>query len=238
MQMELTSVVAAERRRILSENSRRLREIAADRHAPWQPAEMLMIEERKRTAARMLREAGVFPNVNAQCLEVGCGNRGWLADLITWGVAETNLHGIDIDPTRVAQVKQLLPAAHSQIADVAALPWDEARFDLVVASTVFTSVLDQRVRHIMAAEITRVLKPGGALLWYDFAQNNPHNPHVRKVSRRELKKLFPQLEPHIRSVTLAPPLARIVATTSWTIAVLLSAIPVLRTHLLGVLIKR
>jgi len=82
-----------------------------------------------------------------------------------------------------------------------------------------------------------VLAPGGALLWYDFAFNNPKNPHVRGISRSEVRKLFPQLVGKIKSVTLAPPLARLIVPRSWTLATFLEAVPFLRTHLLAVLIK-
>ena len=108
---------------------------------------------------------------------------------------------------------------------------------MVVASTVFSSILDGRVRSILADEITRVLAPGGAVLFYDFAWNNPRNPNVRKVSQRELPRLFPHLSGFVRRVTLAPPIARTVATRSWLLAQILEAVPLLRTHLLGVLVK-
>jgi hypothetical protein len=108
---------------------------------------------------------------------------------------------------------------------------------LAIASTVFTAILDLGMRRMVAQEILRVLKPGGALLWYDLAWNNPRNPNVRGVSRKELAALFPQLRGEVRSVTLAPPLARAVAPRSWTLATLLAAVPGLRSHRLAVLIK-
>jgi hypothetical protein len=103
---------------------------------------------------------------------------------------------------------------------------------------VLSSILDQKVRRLVASEAVRVIAPGGVLLWYDFAYNNLRNPNVRKVDRSELKRLFPQLAGEIRSVTLAPPLARLVAPRSWLLAALLENVPVLRTHLLAVLKKR
>jgi hypothetical protein len=91
---------------------------------------------------------------------------------------------------------------------------------------------------MIAKEITRVLGPGGALLWYDFAVNNPSNSQVRKVNGRELRELFPQLSGEIKSITLAPPIARFIAPKSWVLATILEAIPFLRTHLIGVLVKK
>lgn len=226
-----------ERRRMLEENRRREAEIPAERYAPWDPAEMLMRAERKRLAARMLRRAGAFPGPGTACLEVGCGRLGWLGDLVTWGVGERRLHGIELDAARVEQARASLPAADLRVGDAAALPWPDAAFGLVVASTVFTSVLDAAVRRRMAAEISRVLAPRGALLWYDFRVDNPRNPGVRGIGRRRIRELFPELAGEVRSLTLAPPLARRIAPRSHRLAELLGALPFLRTHLLAVLVK-
>jgi len=232
-----SDVVTVELRRIQAEYQRRAREIEPDRYAAWQPAEMLIRAGRKRSAAMMLNQSGIFPKADDHCLEIGFGYLGWLGDLITWGVPETNLHGIELDPIRVADTQKILPLADLRVGDATALPWQDNTFRLVVASTLFTSILHSTMRRMIAGEIIRVLAPGGALLWYDFAVNNPKNKQVRKVGRKELKQLFPQLKGEVELVTLAPPLARLVAPRSWTLATLLEAVPLLRTHLLAVLVK-
>jgi len=79
-----------------------------------------------------------------------------------------------------------------------------------------------------------VLGPGGVVLWYDFTLN-PRNRDTRGINRDELRVLFPGLRPRIRRVTLAPPLARLIAPRSWLAAELLERVPVLRTHLLATL---
>ena len=228
--------VLAERQRIRVEYRRRA-EQDSGLYAPWQPAEIFFKNGRKAIAATMLNEAGVFPRTGDTCLEVGCGSGGWLADLISWGVRDVDLHGIDIDALRIRRAKEILPAADLRVGDAAELPWHDDTFHGVIASTLFTSVLDRDVRALIAAEIVRVLAPGGALLWYDFAYDNPQNPHVRGIGKSEIAELFPQLVGNIRSVTLAPPLARLIVPRSWALATLLEAIPFLRTHLLAVLVK-
>jgi ubiquinone/menaquinone biosynthesis C-methylase UbiE len=230
-------LVTAERNRINEEYRRRAIEVSVNLYAQWQPSEILSRTTRTRSAARMLRRAGAFPEAGNQCLEIGFGSLGWLGDLIGWGLRETDLHGIELDPMRAAKAHDALPAADLRVGDATELPWDDNSFQMVVASTVFTSILDPRVRKLVAKEITRVLAGGGALLWYDFAVNNPRNTHVRKVDRKELKELFPQLTGVVKSITLAPPLARFIAPKSWVLATIFEAIPFLRTHLIGVLIK-
>ncbi len=227
---------ARERERILNVYARRDAE-TGDRYAPWRAEEFFMRTGRRRVAARLLADAGAFPAAGDACLEVGFGSLGWLGELISWGVRETDLHGIDLDPRRVRRGREILPGADLQLGDAGRMPWPDGAFRLVIASTVFTSILDSSVRRTVAWEIVRVLAPGGALLWYDFAVDNPRNRNVRRVNRRELALLFPELSGRVRRVTLAPPLARWIAPRSWVVATLLEALPLLRTHLLAVLVK-
>lgn len=232
-----TERTEVESRRIVAEYARRRRELAGDRYAPWQASEQLLLAERRFLGARLLYEQQVFPGPGDRCLEIGFGSIGWLAELIGWGVRETELSGIELDEYRACQVKAALPAADLRVGDAAALPWQDGTFKLVVASTVFTSILDEVVRQCVAAEIVRVMQPGGALLWYDFAVNNPRNPNVRKVNRKQLASLFPTLRGRAKSATLAPPLARWLAPRSWLMATVLQSVPLLRTHLIAVLVK-
>lgn len=229
--------ITAERERIQVEYERRARDVQPDRYAPWQPSVQLELVSRRRKATAMLHRQNVFPNPGDQCLEVGFGNVGWLSELIAWGVRESDLHGVELDPARAQKARAILPAADLRIGDAVELPWANETFQLVVASTLFTSILDVQVRQLVAGELRRVLAPGGALLWYDFAYNNPRNPNVRGIRRTELAQLFPTLQGEIRTVTLAPPLARLIAPRWWTLATLLESIPLLRTHLLAVLRK-
>jgi len=230
--------VLAERSRIQTEYQRRALSANNDLYEAWQPAARFMTEVRRLKAIEMLHEASVFPSETSQCLEVGFGSGGWLSEILSWGVPEGNLHGIEINPARAWRASEMYPNADLRIGDAVKLPWDSDSFKLVITSTLFTSVLDDKVRRLIADEIVRVLAPGGALLWYDFAFNNPRNANVRGVNRAELRKLFWSFAGDIKSVTLAPPLVRMIAPRSWTLATLLEGIPLLRTHLLGVLIKR
>jgi ubiquinone/menaquinone biosynthesis C-methylase UbiE len=228
---------AIERERIRLEYQRGARDLDSDLYDSRQPSYRLMLDDRNRKAAMMLQRQGVFPKTGDRCLEVGFGSIGWLSELIGWGVSESDLYGIELDPGRAARAREIHPKADLHIGDAVNLPWEDKTFRLVIASTLFTSVLDDNVRRLIADEIIRVLMPGGALLWYDFAYNNPRNPNVRGIGRAEIKKLFPTLKGKIRTVTLAPPLARFIAPKSLLLAAFLEAIPVLRTHLIAILVK-
>ncbi len=233
----MNALAASEASRILAENLRRETQSPPHRYALWEPSTMFVHGERTMLAGMLLHKAGVFPHAGSRCLEIGCGRMGWLGDLINWGVCEPQICGLELDPARVADARKVLPHADLRVGDAVHLPWEDESFDLVILSLVFTSILASEVRRLIADNVTRVLRPGGALLWYDFRVNNPRNRNVKGIRRAELLDLFPGLQGDVRSLTLAPLLSRTIVPVSRTLATLLSAIPLLRTHLLGVLAK-
>ena len=82
------------------------------------------------------------------------------------------------------------------------------------------------------------LKPGGAVLWYDFTFDNPRNPDVRGVPLARVRALFPAaLSVEARRVTLAPPIARRVARLHPSLYTLFNTVPALRTHVLAWIAK-
>jgi ubiquinone/menaquinone biosynthesis C-methylase UbiE len=188
------------------------------------------LQTRERDVLKLLQRASFAPLAHFDLLEVGCGEGAVMLDLLRWGADPARLHGCDLLPDRTRQARQWLPSATSlAVADGGALPYPSARFDLVLQFTVFTSVLDDDLRQRMAQEMWRVLRPGGAVLWYDFRFRG-NNPAVRAIQPREVKALFPEGDFIARRVTLAPPIARRLASWSWLGCVLLSYIPWLRTH--------
>jgi SAM-dependent methyltransferase len=225
----------AERKRIVAEYRRREADLPADRYAPWQPAELFFRAGRLRAAAALLRRAGLFPERGTRVLEIGCGARGWIPDLLGWGVREAELSGVDLDEARIAQARESFPAADLRVADASVLPFPARTFRLVVLSTVFSSILDEAVRRRVASEATRVVATDGGILWYDFAVDNPSNPNVRGVNERELRDLFPGFDATVCRVTLAPPLARLVVPRAAWLAALLETFPFLRTHRVALL---
>ena len=228
---------AAERQRIIAEFQRRDREVDDDLYAPWNPSAIYRRQGFTRRAALDLARNGVFPRPGQPCLEIGYGSLGWLAELLVWGLRETDLHGIELDGERAAVAREAFPAADLRIGDASHLPWPDGYFRLVIASTVVSSILDNGYRRRVAADVARVIAPGGALLWYDLRVNNPSNPNVRRIDRSELSALFPGLSGTTRAVTLAPPLARVLIPRMELLARILEAIPLTRTHLLAVLVK-
>jgi len=100
---------------------------------------------------------------------------------------------------------------------------------------VFTSILDPEMKIRVAAEMIRVLKPAGSIIWLDFRYNNLKNKHVKGIDKNEIETLFPNCEVFLKTVILAPPIARIVVPISWTIASIMNKFSFLRTHYLGII---
>ncbi len=99
---------------------------------------------------------------------------------------------------------------------------------------VFSSIPDSGLRRQRRREVVRVLRPGGALLWYDFWVN-PVNRAVVALGTDEMRRLFGRGPADRRRVTLAPPISRRLARHSLLACELLAKIPPLRTHWLALI---
>ena len=207
----------------------------AERYSPAAPAQLLLRQGRERALLALLRAEDALPLGERRILEVGCGAGQWLADFETWGARRERLAGIDLVPDRVAAAAARLPGADLRVGDAADLPWEAGAFDIVLQSTVFSSILDHGMRRAVAAAMARALAPGGVIVWHDFFLDNPRNRAVRGIRRREIAALFPGFSMRRRRVSLAAPLARVVATRSMTAAMALDGLRLLDTHHLATL---
>lgn len=209
---------------------------ANDPRYGWSNAgHIFLVQERERAVLRALARHAYLPLAGKAVLEVGCGSGSWLRDFVRWGAQPEDLAGIDLLADRVAETRRLCPpGVRVDNASATELPFESATFDLVLQATVFSSVFDADVKRRIATEMLRVLRPGGAVLWYDLRVDNPRNPDVRGLNRREIGALFAGCRIDLRRVTLAPPVARWVAARSTAAAFVLAAIPLLRSHYFGV----
>jgi ubiquinone/menaquinone biosynthesis C-methylase UbiE len=237
MNPETRPAPGSERERLRAAYARRSND---DRRYSWfEPGHVFLMQERERAVLRALSRHGLEDLQALRILEIGCGDANWLRDLVRWGASPERLVGVDLLSDRLGDaVRKGPPEAGIAQASGEELPFPAETFDLVIQSTVFTSILDPAARMEVAREMMRVLRPGGRVLWYDFHVPSPGNPDVRPVSRGELRRLFPDAGIDVHRVTLAPPLARRVARWSWLAGLVLARIPLLRTHSLAIITKR
>jgi SAM-dependent methyltransferase len=197
-----------------------------------------MLQEVERVSLQLLGRLGWDSLAGKRILDCGCGEGYWLRRMLDWGAMPDDLFGIDALPERIAGAVSKLPInCKLQAGDALQLPWPDEHFDMVSQFVVFSSILSPDLRGRLAAEIRRVLRPGGCILWYDFFRDNPRNPDVVGISRGELAQLFPGLHSEVRRTTLAPPIARWLGQRSrWSLAAF-SGIGLLRTHFVAVIRK-
>jgi SAM-dependent methyltransferase len=195
-----------------------------------------------------------FELPSARALDVGCGGGYFTHRLLEYGATVT---GIDLVPERIEAARVRYPGIEFWCANAAELPFGDSAFNLVTQFTCLSSVLDPDLRTAIAAEMWRVLAPGGAVISYDL---RPASAAVRvirwlgdrrrrrdgvdhglvtptiAISEQELRRLFPQASLRYASTGLAFGLCR-VAARSYFAAQTLARLPLLREHGIGVLVK-
>ena len=207
--------------------------LAQDRIAAYawhRPDVMAQDAERQGVAGAMLVQT-LGPDLSGvRVVDIGCGSGGFLRQLINWGADPARLVGTEYLPDRL-EMARLRSAAGVRwhLGDLDFAP--DASFELAVANTVFSSILDDAARAALAAEMWRTVMPGGWCMVFDFRYNNPHNDQVRKVHWRELQRFWPTPVHRYRTLVLAPPIARRLVKAPRLVGDLLATMaPVLRSH--------
>lgn len=196
------------------------------------------LQERQRAMLAFFVSNRVNDLAAIDLVEVGCGAGGNLLELLRLGFAPARLQGVELLPDRLAHARNVLPAAlRLHVGDALGLALQPASQDIVFVSTVFSSLLDVDYQGQLAAHLWRWLRPGGAVLWYDFTVDNPRNVDVRGVPRSRVAALFPTGEITWRRVTLAPPIARAAVRIHPRLYTVLNVLPLLRTHALAWIAK-
>jgi SAM-dependent methyltransferase len=206
------------------------------RHSGKSLGARAIVHEYRALLRRELTRSGLMPLAGRRVIALGCGGGGELALFREWGAQPADLFGIDLVEERVGKARRVCPGATIWHGSAACVPANGGDFDLVSLMTVMSSIPDPLLSRRVAAEAARLLRPGGCVLWYDLARGNPKNPHVHGTSRAALARLFPGFSLAVTPCTLLPPLARRLGRATNALYGPLSRLPLLRTHLAGVLV--
>ena len=121
----------------------------------------------RQVATEFLRWLGAGPGL--AWADVGCGT-GAVSEAILATREPVSIDGVDASEGFVARAKQRLadPRVRITTGDATRLPWEPRAFDATISGLVLNFVPDHDA---MAAEMTRVTKPGGRVAAYvwDYA---------------------------------------------------------------------
>lgn len=181
----------------------------------------------------LLHRHGIDSLDGRRILEIGCGTGSFIHTLAHLDADPSLIEGIDISSEHVHKAYQ----QHSRVAqaDAAALPYADGTFDVALAFTSLSSMLQDATRAAAAVEMLRVLRPGGLATVYDF-RLNPTNRTVAPVREREVRQWFSGHRVEIERVTLAPPIVRALGGID-ALCRPFERFPFLRTHLLAAIVK-
>ena len=197
----------------------------------WHRADIMEQHAARLRVAGSMLASTIGPDLaRLRIVDVGCGSGGFLRQLINWGADPAKLAGTEYLQDRLEQARlRSAPAVRWHLGDLDFTP--AGSVDLVIANTVFSSILTPCARAALAADMWRALAPGGWCMLFDFRYNNPHNPNVRRVSRAELSQWWPAERQRYQSLLLAPPIARRLAGAPRLLGELLTTfVPPLRSH--------
>lgn len=212
---------------------RRRTAVAADRYSLLHAANWQTLQERQRAMLRLFARLGLTDLSALKLVEVGAGAGGNLLEFLRLGFAPEGLQGIELLPERAEQARRVLPTSlRISVGDAAAADIEAQSQDIVFQAVVFSSLLDAAFQASLAQRMWYWVRPGGAVLWYDFVYDNPGNKDVQGVPLCRIRELFPGAWIRHQRVTLAPPIARRVAALHPGLYPLFNALPLLRTHLL------
>jgi SAM-dependent methyltransferase len=136
----------------------------------------------------------------------GCGVGMYVRALFPYA---EQLYGIDVEAEHLELAAQTAPSARLQLAVAEQLPYVDNAFDLVLSHEVLEHVHDDRQA---AAEIARVLRPGGRAVifapnrWYPFETHGHYWRGSYHFGNTPLINYLPtlirnRLAPHVRVYT-------------------------------------
>jgi len=136
-----------------------------DRFAEADDYDVFLPRAKARIVDSFVRLTGLAPA--ARVLDVGCGSGTFTGLLQQWGYRTS---GIDISPKLIALAKRKFSDIDFSIGDAENMPFAPASFDGILLSGLMHHFPDP---HRLAAEVRRMLRPGGRFVAFDPNRLNP-----------------------------------------------------------------
>lgn len=200
------------------------------------PLELFSSQMRERAVYWALARRGLLPLQDKRIVDFGCGRGARLRDFLRLGATPENLYGVDLLADRLDYCRRLSPNFNVQQCSAAATPFADGQFDIVLNSTMMSSVLDDELAAAIAREMMRVTSPRGAILWCDLRYRNPWNKNVRPYNRTAIRRLFAGWKVTAQSYGLPPQFSRLLGNRIWPYSMLHFA-PPLRMSLVALIYR-
>jgi SAM-dependent methyltransferase len=149
---------------------------SSDRTYQWHPLNAISVAYRQQLERALVDVLRTYdrPLESVEMLDVGCGAGGVLRLLVELGCRPDRVHGIDLLEERVRRARHFNQEIGVLVADASVgLPLRDSAFDIVTQFVVFSSIPTPAARATVAAEMSRVVRPGGHILWYDMTTPTP-----------------------------------------------------------------
>jgi ubiquinone/menaquinone biosynthesis C-methylase UbiE len=144
----------------------RKEKISAHQYSYFNSPHLYIVQSRERAFLNALVKNGIASLKAMKILDVGCGTGSQLRNLVQYGAMPENCFGIDLLQDRIEIARRYLaPEINIRCGNAENLPYGNDFFDIVIQFTVFTSILDKNMEKNIAAEMLRVLKPKGIIIW-------------------------------------------------------------------------
>ncbi len=204
------------------------------RHRLWNEQQRgygRLARQLRKQVVLVLRESVL--SAGTRVLDLGCGS-GRLFDSAREELPERfEWTGVDLREDAIAEARKAFRGATFMVSSADAVPLPDASFDVVVAQLLFSSLPSLQLEEAVAAEITRLLKPDGLLVWLDIRYSNPTNRAVHGMPMGRIGHIFPQWRTELCTTGLLPPIARRLGVLAKIAYPMLSAMSPLRSHIVG-----
>lgn len=155
---------AAESDAIKQRYARRRAIEVAGRYSVFQADDLLRAQANERAIVGLLKTIGLAQIADKSMLEVGCGEGINLLQMIRLGFNPSLMVGNDLREDALVAARHTLPASVRFVAgEAGGANFGHETFDVVMQSTVFSSILDDAMQRAVASRMWALTKPGGEI---------------------------------------------------------------------------
>lgn|GEM_PF-1173535 len=166
-------------------------------------------------------------------VEAGCGYGEKTRLLIELGAEPGDISAFDADAEALREADRTIKGPVFTLTDGTTLPYPNDTFDVAILFLYMSVLEPANTRPRAANEITRVLRPGGYIIWYDTMEKG--GGYLWGLEPKEIESLFHGYEPALRRFGLRYRWATRTVYKSFEAARLLARTGLAKSHVIGIL---